>query len=228
MQLVDFYNSITTLAIGIIAYLVYLSQKKDHKRDAASIILIELENAERQLQIILGSTSGGEQQLPQNILVMPNNSWNRYKYLFVKNFDQNEWDKITEFYSRCLRYDSAVEYNGSFFSDDVKQWRINVHANIAAIAKELASKLKTDPNEEASEEDKETIKKYLDIRRRFENIYENDRYFYNPLKPINDATEALKSMETNLSLTSIGTKLKKLSRVGFLARLKSVVSSTGS
>ena len=45
-------NPITTLIVGFAAYFLYKKQKEDEKRDAANIILLEIESAERQLGVV--------------------------------------------------------------------------------------------------------------------------------------------------------------------------------
>lgn len=218
-----YISAATTLVVGLIAYAVYLRQKRDFKRDGASILLIEIENAERQLRIILAAP-GSPTTLP-SVLTMPNNSWDKYKYLFVKDLDQNEWDAITEFYSRCERYDKAVSYNDSFFADDVMELRKNAHAVIAQIAKDHAYAHEGKSTDEVvSKKDRKTAEKYVNIRANFETIYNNNKYLYSPTKPLNDATDALKSVELSLSLSSAGTKLKRISKSGLIGRLFSALT----
>jgi len=217
----DFITPITTVIVGSVAYVVYLRQKRDVKRDAANIILIEIINAERQLSLILSADRPTE--LPK-LLTMPNHSWDQYKYHFVKDFKQNEWDKITMFYSRCLKYDRAVEYNDSFFKEDIIRIRDNTHKYVAEIAKEFTDEFPLASTITAFTKAQENlVKSFKDKRTTFEQFYGENKFFYSPLQPINEATEALKSLDTNLSVTSVGTKLTKLSKQGFFSRFLSKI-----
>ncbi len=40
---------------------------------------------------------------------MPTESWSKYKYLFVRDFDRDERDIIFGFYEQCNTYDETVK-----------------------------------------------------------------------------------------------------------------------
>jgi hypothetical protein len=95
--------------------------------------------------------------------------------------------------------------------------RRSAHRVIADIAKEYADAFPDASTvENFSKTQKEFTKKFVDKRNTFETFYASNRYFYSPVQPINEATDALKSLETTLSVTTVGTKLRKLSKEGVI------------
>lgn len=195
--------------LGLGAYWVYLKQKKDHKRDAANVILLEIESAEQQLTKI-NRDSPFDNVNEEHVFLMKEGSWNKYRYLFVKDFDRNEWDKISEFYNQCQAYDDAVRYYNSLFDKNAQEVRQNLQRVLARYAEEHASNTFG-----RSATDKQTLDEaYIKKRQQFVDIYMNTlpthMYVYLPEKPSKDAIRAAKTI-ADLSITSVGIKLKRLS-----------------
>lgn len=46
----SFFIALVTLATGLFAFRLYFQKNKDIKKDAANILLLEIQNAERQLE----------------------------------------------------------------------------------------------------------------------------------------------------------------------------------
>ncbi len=209
----DFFVGIITFLVGTFAYLVYRKQKRDEKRDAANIILLEIENAERQLGVIAkgGKTS---ERLNEEIKLMKNASWDKYCYHFVRDFDRNEWDKISDFYDKCLQYDAAVETQVSNFNSDTIKIQEHMQRVISDYAKNC-----TDIIIAANDDAKiiaQAMEDYEDKKSRFYNIFTGGNYAasaprdYLPSKFSMEARSALETIDKNLSLTSVGMKLKKM------------------
>lgn len=47
-----FLNALVTFVTGLVAFYVYKKKQRDDKKDAANIILLEVQNAERQLKLV--------------------------------------------------------------------------------------------------------------------------------------------------------------------------------
>jgi hypothetical protein len=204
------FVGVVALVVGFAAYRVYAKQKRDTKRDAANIILMEIENAERQLEKVnpdkpFAGPDG------EDTFLMPSASWDKTKYLFGRDFDRNEWDKINGFYTKCLLYDEAVRLNNNYFDKNQQELRVNLQHSLADYARTHAESLKiTEPEDIAALE-----KEYADKRKQYTdtmvgNTDIDHMFMYMPVKAENDAKRALKNLETSLSLTSVGIKLKKL------------------
>ncbi|HEU5004662.1 MAG TPA: hypothetical protein VFT49_01070 [Candidatus Saccharimonadales bacterium] len=204
----NFFIAIVTLAVGSAAYFVYKKQQKDHKKDAANIILLEIQNAEREIKKVKSSIAN--EQLKQDLQVMPLESWSKYKYLFVRDFDRDEWDAISDFYSRCLLIDEAVKYNNSAFWDDVAQIRVNKQRALAYYAKTAVDELDTSPEDDVKAE---YIRKSDAFNLFYADLERQGKFGYAPVKPINDTKLYLDDLQINLSQTTVGTKLKQLAKV---------------
>src|SRR5579862_2127642 len=91
----NFFIVLSTFGAGYIAWNVYKSQKSDEKRNAANVILLEIEGAEEGLRKV-------SPQKPflddGDAVLMRTASWDKYKHLFVSDFasHRNEWGKISE------------------------------------------------------------------------------------------------------------------------------------
>lgn len=181
--------------------------------------MLEIEEAEQQATKV-----SIDNPFPLNdasqIKLMPVASWNQYKDLFTDDFDARETDKISDFYTRCEEYDRAAELNATLtFQQNQQELRNNMQRVLAEYAKAYSDEL-----ENAAATDKERLEQeYIQRRQRFLDIYGNNSpthmYTYVPVKPFNDAKNALQDLETSLSLTSVGIKLKQAARPkGFFKR----------
>ncbi len=207
-----FFISLVTLGTGIVAFFIYKKQQKDSKKDAANIILLEIQNAERMLEQVGESVRIGS--LPNKYL-LPNDSWLRYKYLFVRDLDRDEWDKLTAFYTNCKLYDEAVTYNASLFKKNEEQVRVNMLRIPAQYIKKF---IDNTPEGEDSIEKEGRLLIALGKAKDFQKLYLNragneGMLLYSPQKPLTDARNAFDSLNPNISQSSIGTKLKELAKV---------------
>ena len=199
----NFVIALVTFLAGTAAFIIYIKQKWDSKKDAANIILLEIQNAER----ILGQVGEGVRtgQL-QNKFLIPTESWNKYKYLFVRDFDRDEWDNINGFYNNCQLYDEAIAYNNSFFQKNEEQIRIN-------ITRTTAEYLKTYLENGDTSSDEEIQKLDAKIGQFQKTFLSKSSVFYSPVKPLQDAKIVFENISKNISQTSIGLKLKKLAKI---------------
>lgn len=102
----DFLNSplfagiiagLATIGTGWFAIKVFKLQKETEKVNAAVAILFEIRNAESKVDIISEKlNSGSNYDLPT---VLPVNSWKKLSHLFAKDFDEDEFRMINNFYN---------------------------------------------------------------------------------------------------------------------------------
>ncbi|MFA6017032.1 MAG: hypothetical protein WC744_03015 [Patescibacteria group bacterium] len=198
-------NACVTLLVGGVAILVYNRQRNDDKKDAANTILLEIQNAERSLKRVKEAFKTQKGTLPEDIFIMQQESWSKYRYLFVKDFERDDWDEITDFYFRCQKYDEAVSYNNSFFRKNEEQVRVNA-------AKLLANELKL-KEDETDYAIKIVLQNKINVFKKYLNdgfIQELGEILYNPVKPINDAHKYIDDLNFNLSQSRVGIKLRQL------------------
>ena len=113
------YNGLITLIVGLLAIYLYLKQRKDHKREAALLVLQEIRYAEQRVRNYrtYGSYSFNEKLLPTN-------SWHKNINLFVKDLKETELDLISKFFSSAAYLDEVIEdlaehYNKLVIAPDV-------------------------------------------------------------------------------------------------------------
>lgn len=200
----SFLIALVTLVAGAIAFYLYDKQKRDSKKDAANIILLEIQSAERILSQVAEDVRA--EKLPNKYL-LPTESWSRYKYYFVRDLDRDEWDLITEFYNNAKLFDEAVRYNSSMFQKNEEQIRVNMLRTPAEYVKEYID------GAVSEDEDEETqrLEKIFEKSQKFQKTFLSrvGTLFYSPQKPLTDGTEAFNNINKLLSQTSVGTKLKR-------------------
>ena len=119
----NFFQSIVALIVGVFVFVQYRINRRDHLRDAASIIIIEIQTASRTIKSIRKRLA--DRVLDSDVSVMPSDSWKENRQLFAKYLDRDEWDTIEDFYDRSRLLDDVVKYNRQMFRNDVEQIRIN-------------------------------------------------------------------------------------------------------
>jgi len=204
----NFFQTIVTLAVGLIAYIVYSRQRNDYKKDAANALLLEIQHAER--SIARAKDHIRKDNLDVDLEILQVNSWPAHKHLFSRDFDKDEWDAITAYYNNAQLLDRAIKYNSLGFSNDVEQIRANKQRVLADFTKETIDKMATEPGTSA-EDALQAFNKQMEL---FDKLYmeKQGKYAYKPNKPINDAKIYLEDLQP-ISTTSVGTKLKKLADV---------------
>ncbi len=197
--------SIVTIIVGYAAYFVYTKQKDDAKKSMANIILLEIRNAEKVLAEIVDVMIG------EMILALPGKkllsteSWSQNKHLFVQDFDRDEFDKITVFYTNCKLFDEAIDHNESLFRKNEDEIRRNMLSVPAGFYKEYVHLPDEERNDIALEE---CFQKSKDFQTAY--ISKISQLMYSPNKPVLDAKEVYPKIQKELTLTSVGIKLKRL------------------
>lgn len=102
-----FFFAIITFFVGFIAIGLYLRQRQDVKRDAASLILQEIRYAENKLQNF--NVSFG---FNFHDRIMPTSSWHKNINLFVNELDEYEMDIVSGFYTKCEYVDVLIRKIG--------------------------------------------------------------------------------------------------------------------
>ena len=138
--------------------------------------------------------------------MMPTASWDKYQYLFVRDFDRDEWDTIVSFYDKCKLIDQAIISNNSYFQKNEEQIRVNMQRVISNYINEIAN-LKDDEGQ--TEKKNEILGKAIKFQSEY--LSHPELTIYNPQKPFNDVNIYTENLPTDLSQKYIGNKLKKIS-----------------
>lgn len=195
-SLISFFNSnfflaLIALLVGIFAIGLYIKQKRDYKKDAANIILMEVRNAESSIANIKSTRF-----IDYNKLLLSNNSWAKYSYLFIKDLDRDEWDVINNFFNQCKLYDESIKQLKNSLPLQIEQKANHIQKTLVDLAREFF-------------QDQEG---YKDRRDKFLKIIESEPYWFKPSQPQNEVMRSLDNINY-ISTTTIGAKLKKIAGI---------------
>lgn len=221
-------TTLITLFVGFVALFVYKKRQIDNKKDAASIILLEIKNAESQLaqarEIFIR-----DKIIPESIFAMKTSNWHKYNYLFVRDLTDEEWDLINSFYEKCHQYDRVVEYNNTFFKKNEEQIRINLHQALADYTKELFRRIgksfEIEDEQQKAEVNKANYTDYQGLISAFYDTYMNEitsnnsKYVYRPRKTDEDFEVIINTIRLDLSTSTVGIKLERIINQNLRSRI---------
>ena len=196
--------------MGASAFLVYRWQKRDKLKNVTTAILLEIQQAEKSVAVLKKYIRRGN--LNVDFKILQNDTWSQYKHLLAKVLDNDEMTAISDFYANLKILDESIEYNKRCFNEDVEQIRINRQRVFTDLIEESVKSIIRDGADGSA-----TISRLQNEINLFDSIYMNQppQYArYNPQKILDDAGHSLASF-SNLSTTSVGQKLKKLSKRRF-------------
>jgi hypothetical protein len=211
----NLFIAAATLIVGFAAFFLYKKQKRDEKKDAATILLTEL----RAVSAILPGLktrfkANVANALEEGVFLMASESWSKYKYLFVNDLNGEEWRAVDTFYSKCQEYDRALSERQSYFSQNTGQIWVSIHKNYQ---EQLAEYLKEEPaiaiTEDARGKIFEIPSELAERISAFTDTYIANSYQlagYEPGKSQNEVTRALESINDDLLLSSVGKRLNEI------------------
>ena len=102
LNLENFKNFVTPI-VGTVALFVYWLNKRSEKRNAATIILMDIRHAEYVVQSIL--EKGAVDTFIKKIIA--ENNWSKYKHLFASDFSQDDFLAFNRFFEACVDISEA-------------------------------------------------------------------------------------------------------------------------
>jgi len=218
---INFYNFLTTnkllnstlflglitLTVGLVALYLYRKQKRDERQDAATVLLAEIKSAVSRLPDLTKRFKANQMgTLAENTLLMPSESWSKFKYLFLNDLKDEEWEGLNEFYKNAINYDDAVREYQTYFLNNMSENWVSIHKNYYETMRDFFRKHPT-----ATDINKNTEDKVLN----FTNKYISNAYSlagYIPQKPLTDAETALDNIDRTIVISSVGTHLGAISK----------------
>lgn len=93
------------IIIGLSAFWIYIAQEKTKIKDAASLIVLQVDELQIRMQEIQSYVT--EQGLNfsafyESLLLIDTNYWNKYKHLFVRKIDNKSFNNLNKFYQYIL------------------------------------------------------------------------------------------------------------------------------
>lgn len=219
--IIDFFNSnffvaLTTIIAGSVALYLYKKQKSDTKKDAAKTIYSEVVYAERIIEDVKKIRQNNALlELDANKYLLGDSSWSKFKYLFINDFDANEWEKINTFFNQRDAFDKTIRDIANLFPKNIEYRTKAIQEELAKLASEQAKEFsKVDSNDKDKQQ--EVIKKYEDLANSFRIIYVDAqtsfRYLYNPSGTYSFLEKDLDSIDITISTSSIGQKLSRMTK----------------
>lgn len=213
-------SSAVTIVVAFTAWGLYLKQKRDQRKDAAGIILREIEQAERNLPAARRAMEQVQKlEVPEKCQVMPISSWKDLQYQLSRELPPDVMERIDEFYSNCKLLDEALSVLDAIFYKNESEVRVNQFRIIADILYKEVSELKPNPQNdpEVNEENNIISQKYSEQRKAIEQRLPT-LTSYQANKPANDAEKYLQSVPSELSLSRVGQALRK-AKSGLFSRI---------
>ena len=183
----DIFAGAATLATGGIAWLIYIINRKVAKKEAAIILLNEIESAEREINTIKIN-----RDINDYTSILPFSHWNDFQHLFVKDFDASELSKINNFFKSCKLAEESIRLYSSYLVNAMEE-------KSRIIQVKLLDLMEKTPNAAQYEVEKNRIL----------SIFHSESYYFVPHTPKQKLFDYLDNLN-EISLTIIGIKFKKI------------------
>ena len=188
-------QTITILVVGVFVFIIYLINKKEEKNRAATILIMEIRGIEEALKKLREAQSN--MNFYPTAPIIKENSWEKYKFLFIKNLDQDEYSLISEFYSIACR----IEEERSIL---IRQIIMSFETKCRAMHESFVDVAEHKPELKPQEFLDETVKIA-------EKVVLNTPP-YQSLTPIKLIEKLIKNIKY-IATSSAGSKIKKFARI---------------
>ncbi len=185
----DIINSIVTFVVGLVAFGVYWLTKRAEKRNAATIVVMDIRHAEQVVLSIL--EKGMVDKSLKNIL--SENNWGKYKHLFASKFSYDDFAAFNRFFEACVEIADARKRMGEVF-----------YANLTAKASIAQQKILSIENLSTPEGQAKKQQIITEI--------DGETFAFEPQEPKNRIFQSLQLMG-RLSNTVAFEKLKKIAGI---------------
>lgn len=190
-----------TLITAASAFVVYWKQKSDKKSQIARLILLEIRTAEEKITQVKNQIEG----IPMNDFpsVLPINSWNKYAYLFVKNFDSDELKLINSFYNCCERIEEFAKRDNNFF------WVTTEER--ARVMQSILGNIINEAYDDITDSDQRDI--FISNKKNYiSGAFDKHGLVYSPQKSLNEIKNHLNKVQT-ITTSTCGVKLKRIAKL---------------
>ncbi len=191
VSFVEVFGTVLSVLIAVVLYILKI--RKDH-RDAAMILLMEIRNAEKEIEEIKKASV-----IVETTSVMPINSWRKFQHYFVSKLDNDDLILLNNFYNTCSLIDEEVNRLKNLWPI-ANEEKIKISQQVFGdLAVEFFEK--TDNFTEGSE--------YLIKREKILKILNNETNGFIPDLPTNRIKQYLPKI-SNVTTTTCGDKIKRI------------------
>ena len=105
MELINFIKdnwvNLGLIIVGLSAVWIYKAQEKGKLRDAASLVVLQIDELQKRVQEIQSYITNQGLNLTafyESLPLIDVNHWKNYKHLFIRRIDNKSYDSINKFY----------------------------------------------------------------------------------------------------------------------------------
>ncbi len=113
---VENWANILLIAVGTFAFLTYWLQERKRKIDAASLLVIQIDELMERIREISTYISDGQLNGPafyESLPLIEENYWNKYKHFFVRDMDSISYSSLNQLYN----YASEIQEQQQLMKD---------------------------------------------------------------------------------------------------------------
>jgi hypothetical protein len=173
-------------------FVIYLLNKRSFRREAATIVLNEIRNAEAAIDEIKRT-----KRITELNSVLPVSSWSKYKHLFIRSLDQDEYHLVNQFFNRC-------EY--------AERYRQILYDTLNESVSEKARVLQQELIRFMVEDIKNSQSTYQANREKLIQMANGENWIFQPNRPAENMVDYIQSIQV-LTTTTCGAKLKRIARL---------------
>jgi len=194
----NFFVALSTILIGSAVIFIYKDQKKREKKYAATVMLMEIRNAEYAVEQFKRTN------LSTGISILPNNSWQKFNHLFVKDLDRDELDSINNFYNQCSLAEIELRKFNSFLPLAMEEKAKAIYNKLLELADKYSNKGVENNLKEGSEYSKE--------KRSLLDTYYKDQEWFLPAGPQQQLNVYINNIKF-ITTSTLGKKLKSIAGI---------------
>jgi len=110
----DMFNGFATLIVGAVAYVTYVLGKRNEKKNAAIMVVMDIREAEQAVNGIKEYGLSKDSKKP--ILT---NSWSKYKHLFASDLSYDDFVAFNRFFDACINISDAKDKMENIFYENI-------------------------------------------------------------------------------------------------------------
>lgn len=187
-------QTITILVVGVFVFIIYKANIREERKRAATILIMEIRGIEKALEKLREVL---RIDVYSSIPIIKENSWEKFKFLFIQYLDQDEYSLISEFYSIACR----IEEERSIL---IRQIIMSFETKCRAMHESFVDVAEHKPELKPQEFLDETVKIA-------EKVVLNTPP-YQSLMPIKLIEKLIKNIKY-IATSSAGSKIKKFARI---------------